>query len=140
MMHTLFNTLSIFAYIALIFLPIILFQGLKNVKRHTSFIYYVGSIILSILIVGVGDWCSQYSDVLLMEEFGYDFNASTMIESYKMVAPENIEKVKRLDYGQDSGDWNMRLALFFIMYIPYLIIIRLLSLVYTQSEYKKLKF
>lgn len=128
-MDILINTISLFLLLGLIFVSIFLFVKIKKCKglKYGFLIYLlVGLLIIGGLIWAFA-WWVDYSNQILMNNYGYDFNAMTEKERFENVELKNLEKVKQLEIVLFGIGWPLKAIMTFIFYLPYLLIVYLVG-------------
>lgn len=126
-METLTTLISILLLLGMIGVPILLFVGLNkwNGPRFHFLKYLFIGVILSAGITGAFAWWSDYSDQLLMAQYGYDFDAMNDTDRFEKVEPQNLERVKQLETGYYGIGWPLQAMMTFVFYLPYLLVVYL---------------
>ena len=123
-MEILINTISIILFIAIIASPVLILIGLKKLKLKTLFIFYInlGFIITSILTL-IFAWWTDTSKEIMLDHYGYNFEAMNESERFKDISEENLEKVKHLEISMMGVGWPLKAFMTYIFYLPYLFIV-----------------
>lgn len=83
-------------------------------------------------------WWSYFSCEILLSHYGYDFELTMHhTERLKNVSPENLDKVKLLNQKRMGIGWPLKAIFGVIIYTPYLLIVYLLTFLYTKIRMKK---
>ena len=137
-METLTTIISFILLTGLISVPIILFVGLKkwNRLRFNFLTYLIIGLILTAGITLAFAWWTDYSDQLLMNHYGYDFDAMNETDRFENVEPENLETVKKLEIGYFGIGWPLKAIMTFVFYSPYLLIVYLVGHLITKAKRK----
>lgn len=122
-------TISILLFIVLILVPVILFLGIKKVNwfRFRFVAYTLIGFFISGLVTMTFAWWMNYSEWILMNHYGYDFNALSEAERFTKVDNQNIERVKQLEFGYYGIGWPLKAIMMFVFYFPYLLIVYLIG-------------
>ena len=83
---------------------------------------FVGVLIVSVVLL-IGSWWGHYSTKLLMNHYGYDFEAMNRIDSFKNVSLKNLERVENLKKDYLGVGWPFKAIGGLIMYSPYLLLV-----------------
>jgi hypothetical protein len=137
-MEILTTILSFLLLIGLILVPILLFVVIKKWYRlkFDFLIYLISGMILTAGIMWTFAWWADYSDQLLMSQYGYNFDAMNDEERYQNVAGENLEKLKQLEIGFGGIGWPLKAIMSFVFYSPYLLIVYLNGQVISRIKRK----
>jgi hypothetical protein len=124
-MELLTTIVSFSLLLGLILVPIFLFVGMKKWYRPKfGFLaYLISGLIITAGIIWAFAWWAHYSDELLMNHFGYDFDPMNDIDRFENVDSENLEKVKQLEIGYFGIGWSLKAIMMFVFYSPYLLIV-----------------
>lgn len=125
----LINTISLFLLLGLIFVPIFLFVKIKKWKglKYGFLIYLLVGLLITGCIIWAFAWWTDYSNQILMSNYGYDFNAMTKKEQFENVELKNLEKIKQLEIVFFGIGWPLKAVMTFIFYLPYLLIVYLVG-------------
>ncbi len=137
-METVRTIISIILLLGLISVPILLFVGLRKWKRQkfNFLIYLTIGLMVTAGITLTFAWWSDYSDQLLMNHYGYDFDAMNETDRFKKVETKNLEKVKQLEIGYFGVGWPLKSIITFVFYSPYLLIVYLVGHLITKVKGK----
>ncbi|MFA9195720.1 hypothetical protein AAGV33_15010 [Flavobacterium sp. FBOR7N2.3] len=138
-MENLIYSISLLLVIILIFFPSFLIYRLKKqYSEHVFTFYIVSGVIISSILMLVVAWWSYFSCEILLSYYGYDFELMmNNKERLKNVSPENLDKVKLLNQKRMGIGWPLKAIFGEIIYIPYLLIVYLLTFLYTKIRMKK---
>lgn len=135
-METLTFVISIILLIGLISSPIILFIKLR--KSMFNFWTYLGlGLVITAGITLTFAWWADYSDKLLLNHYGYDFEAMNDFERYGNVKSENLEKVKQIETGYFGIGWPLKAIMTYVFYSPYLMIVYLIGVSFRKLKVKR---
>lgn len=81
-------------------------------------------------------WWADYSDQLLMNNYGYDFEAMNETDRFNKVETENLEIVKQIEIGYFGVGWPLKAIMTFVFYSPYLLIVYLVGNLITKVKRK----
>ena len=126
-MDSLISFFTIVLLLILVLFPIIIVLKLNQIKNKKI---YIISLILSLLVafglVFLIAWWGDFSDKILLSNYGYDFEAMNNIERYLNVSKENFEKVKELERSMGGIGWPLKAILsYFVFYLPYFLVVHL---------------
>jgi hypothetical protein len=118
--------------------PIFILIILKrfNTKRNLI-IYSLISLFLLAGLIWIFAWWSDKSDMILLDHFGYNYNGFNNTERFQNVAPENLDKVTRLEKSIMGIGWPLKAIFGFIMTIPYLIFVYFGKVLIIRMKNKK---
>ncbi len=77
---------------------------------------------LSTILIPLFAWWTYYSDLILLEHYGYNIDGMSETERYGKVASENIITVKELEISIMGIGWTLKAVFGYILYLPYLLI------------------
>ena len=125
-METLTTTISIIFLLGLIVFPIFLFIKIKQQKK-LKFVFWryliIGLLVTAIIIVILA-WWADFSDQLLLNHYGYNFEATSWSDRFSQVSEENIQRVKQLEESHFFViGWQISAMLTFPFYLPYLLLV-----------------
>ena len=120
---------------SLIVSPIFILKLLRERKVNYFFITYLlsGLLVTSLLIILIA-WWGDYSNKILLYWYGYDFDAMNFSERCKNVAEENLMTVKELSRRLTGIGWPLKAILVYIYYLPYLLLVYVLSYLFKKSK------
>jgi hypothetical protein len=132
------TAISIILLLGLISVPILLFVGIKkwNRPRLNFLTYLTVGLLITAGITWTFAWWADYSDQLLMSQYGYDFDAMNETDRFEKVESENLEKVKQLEIGYFGIGWPLQAIMTFIFYSPYLLMVYLVGQLITRTKRK----
>lgn len=138
-METLTTIISFILLFGLISVPIILFVGLQkwNHNRYKFLTYLIVGLILTAGITFTFAWWSDYSDQLLMTNYGYDFDAMNETDRFEKVDSGNLERVRQLEIGYFGVGWPLKAIMAFVYYSPYLLIVYIVGHMITKAKRKR---
>lgn len=122
-MALLVKSISILLFLALLFTPFLFAKYGKNQNSIPFFKFLVYTIICSGVLAILAAWWSNYSNLLLLQHYGYDATAMSEAEQYKNVALHDLKKVKTLKISLDGIGWPVKLAMDFPWLILYNLIV-----------------
>lgn len=128
-MYILTEIISFILILGLISIPILLFLIIKNRSglKYSFLIYLFVGLIITVSITWTFAWWVDYSNQLLMNHYGYDFNAMNNKERFENVELENFEKVKQLEIKYCGIGWPLKAVITFFFYSPYLLVVYLVG-------------
>lgn len=137
-METLTTIISFILLIGLISIPILLFVGLKKWKRlRFNFLtFLIIGLISTAGVTLIFAWWADYSDQVLMNHYGYDFDAMNETDRFEKIKTENLERVKQLEIGYFGIGWPLQAIMTFVFYSPYLLIVYLVGHFITKVKRK----
>lgn len=109
--------------------PILVFILLKKRRGQKMIIfkyYLISSVLLGVLIF-IFAWWGYKSNMILLNHYGYNFDAWTKIERFQNVTQENIEKVKMLEMSIMGIGWPLKAIFGYVMIIPYLFLVHMFN-------------
>lgn len=127
-MESVITIVSFIFIIGLIISPIVIIWRLKKQNNKYSLFSYLAIGIFTTAIITLGfAWWADRSDKLLLAHYGYNIEGMNETEFYGHVSPENIKRVKKLEASISGIGWPLKAIMTFVFYLPYLLIIYLLS-------------
>ncbi len=128
-MEILITIVSIIIFIFLVSAPIFLLIGLKkcNLFKFNLLNYFVFGVIISAFLIFIFSWWANFSDQILLSQYGYNFDTMNEAERFKEVASENMERTKQLEIDYFGIGWPLKAIMAFAFYIPYLLIVYLIG-------------
>lgn len=138
-METLTTAVSIILLLGWITVPILLFIGIKKLKRlkFDFMVFLIIGLIVTAVISWTFAWWADYSDQLLMSHYGYNFDAMNETERFEKVKIENFERVKQLEIEYFGIGWPLKAIMTFVFYSPYLPIVYLVGQIITRKGKNK---
>lgn len=117
----------IIIFLVLISVPIFLFLKRKkwNLLKFEFISYLFLGMIISAAIISIFNWWTNFSNELLLSNYGYDFDAMNDTDRFRKVAIENLERVKQIEISQSGIGWPLKAIFMFIFYSPYLLLVYL---------------
>lgn len=136
-MKILVVTISIILYVTLFLLPPAIFYRIN--KKNVKFIfwkYLIISLISTAIFITLYAWWTDFSNDLLLSNYGYNKDGMNDLGTYGGVAPENLEEVKRIEERNFGIGWPLKAILSFPFFTIYLFVIYLIG--YGYKKYKTL--
>lgn len=96
---------------------------LRRLKKNVLFNYSLISLLILGILIVVFAWWSHKSDLILLNNLGYNIDGMNHNEFYGNVSSENMEKVKNLETSIMGIGWPLKAIFGFIIFIPYLIFV-----------------
>jgi len=116
-----FITITTFLLLGLILIfPILI---LKRLKKNILLNYSLISLFIVGLLIVVFAWWSHKSDLILLNNFGYNIEGMNHNEFYENVSSKNMEKVKSLETSIMGIGWPLKAIFGFVIFLPYLIFV-----------------
>lgn len=130
------NIISLMLILGLFLVPIIIYILIKkiNFKKFDFLRYLIFGTIITAAIMWTFAWWADYSDQLLLSNYGYDFDAMNNSDRFVKVKSENLERVKQLEIGYFGIGWPLQAILAFVLYFPYLLIVYLIGQVISRKK------
>lgn len=138
-METLTTTISIILLLGLVSFPIVLFLGItKWYKLHYPFVVYlISGLLFTTAILLTFAWWADFSNKLLLDHYGYDFDALNETERFQNVESTRIERVKQLELAHFGMGWPLKALIASIFYTPYFFMVYLIGhLIITKRKNK----
>ncbi|WMW78024.1 hypothetical protein RF683_00845 [Flavobacterium sp. 20NA77.7] len=137
-METIFDIISLTLLTALFISPFFIIWWLNRLAIRYKFIIYltIGVLTTAIIFLTFG-WWVDISDQMLLEHYGYDFDAMNYTERFGKVSPENMERVKNLEMSIMGIGWPLKVILTYIFYFPYILIVYLLTYFFNKIRLRK---
>ncbi|QOG03272.1 hypothetical protein [Flavobacterium sp. MDT1-60] len=133
-MEILIKLISFTLVISLIIFPIFILKQLyKRKTRNIIILYFTFCLIITFLLVLTVAWWSYFSNQLLLSHYGYNFDDLDTIERLQNVAPENLDRIKKLRMSMMGIGWPLKAFMVYPFYFVYLVI------VYSVLDYQKNK-
>ena len=138
-MENLIHSISLILVIILIIFPSFLLYRLKKRYSEPIFAFYIVSgVLISCIFLLIVAWWGYFSCKILLSHYGYNFELMTSdAERLKNISAENLDKVKLLNHKRMGIGWPLKAIFGAIIYIPYLIIVYLLTFFYSKMRMKK---
>jgi hypothetical protein len=132
-MELLIRIISFVLLIGLVGTPILLFVRIQKVGRlkFKFLIYLVLGLIFTAGITLTFAWWADTSNRLLLNYYGYDFDAMDDADRFAKVSDENLERVKTLEISFFGIGWPLKAIMTYMFYSPYLLI------VYTIGQFRR---
>ncbi len=122
-MNLLVKSISILLFLALLFTPFLFAKYGKNQNSIQFFKFLIYAIICSGVLAILVAWWNHYSNLLLLQHYGYDTTAMSEAEQYKNVALHNLKKIQTLKISRDGIGWSVKLAMGFPWLVLYNMIV-----------------
>ena len=124
--------------LGLIVSPFIIYKKLNKKKiRYLFFRYLIIGLTITAFIFLTFAWWTDYSNELLLAEYGYTFETMDKAESFTNVAPDNLEKVKALRKSLMGIGWPLKAMMSYPIYTLYLLLVYLIG--YGFDKFRSLK-
>lgn len=138
-MENLIYSISFILLVILIIFPsFIIYRLKKRYSEHVFTFYIVSGVLISSILLLIVAWWGYFSCKILLSHYGYNFELMTSdAERLKNVSAENLDKVKLLNHERMGIGWPLKAIFGTIIYIPYLIIVYLLTFFYSKMRMKK---
>lgn len=108
-MEILTSGISFLLLVGLITSPFFIIWGLNKLNVKNRFIaYLVCGVVVTIPILLTLSWWSDYSNLILLSHYNYDFEAWNDPERFANVAAENMEQVKSLEMSMMGIGWPLK--------------------------------
>ena len=78
-------------------------------------------------------WWADTSDQMLLEHYGYNFDAMNDTERFGQVSPDNMERVKSLEMSIMGIGWPLKVIMTYGFYFPYLLIVYLVTYLFRKK-------
>ena len=123
-MNVIFGILNIIILISILGSPYFVSKKVEKVlSKNRIFTSIVISIFIVVFLSFVFAWWTDYSNILLMKYYGYDFGImGNEIDRLKNVDPKNIETVKQLKISIMGIGWPLKAIFGLVLLIPFSIL------------------
>ena len=113
-MEYLINFINLLLILILIYIPFVIYKREKKeistfLKRFLQ-IYFFSSFLIIIF-----SWWYDKSNQILLNYYGYNYNALNQLERFSNVLPNNIERVKEIELNSSGIGWTLK-AIFMIFF------------------------
>ena len=133
-MEVLIQLLSFTLLISILIFPVLFLKKLyKRKTKNTVLLYFIICPIITFILVFSLAWWSYFSKNLLLSHYRYDFNDLDSIARLQNVAPENLDRVKKLRVSTMGIGWPLKAFMIYPFFFVYLVI------VYNVLDYRKNK-
>ena len=133
-MEVLIQLLSFTLLISILIFPVLFLKKLyKRKTKNTVLLYFIICPIITFILVFSLAWWSYFSKNLLLSYYRYDFNDLDSIARLQNVAPENLDRVKKLRVSTMGIGWPSKAFMIYPFFFVYLVI------VYNVLDYRKNK-
>jgi hypothetical protein len=111
---------------------------LKQPKQNILLNYSFRSLLILAILMVIFTWWNNQSDLILLNNFGYNINGMNHNEIYENVDSVNMEKVKNLETSIMGIGWPLKAVFGFATFIPYLIFIYIGKIVIDRMKNKSI--
>ena len=128
-----------FLFLGLILIsPWVILKFLKGKQIAIKFLLYLLCAIPSLFLLMLAfAWWGDYSDYLLLEHYGFDWNTEQTIEErFNNVLPENIERVKQLNVSYFGIGWPLKAIFGTTAFSPYLFLVFIVQILISWTKRK----
>ncbi|MBX3163803.1 MAG: hypothetical protein KF900_04935 [Bacteroidetes bacterium] len=128
-METITTIISFILLISFLLSPVFIILKLNKLYIKRKFIFYllIGLITTAVIIL-ISAWWVNRSDRMLLAYYGYNIDGMNEVEFYGQVAPENMKRVKQLEFNIMGVGWVLKAIMTFIIYAPlYLLVVYLVN-------------
>lgn len=127
-METIITIISFTLLIGLLLSPVLIIWRLNRLNIRYKFLIYITTGILTTVTIALTlGWWADSSDQMLLEHYGYNFDAMNDTERFGKVSPDNMERVKSLELSIMGIGWPLKVAMTYVFYSPYLLIVYLVT-------------
>lgn len=106
------SAITYLVFIGLIVCPFFLKNRIEKLQTKNNFLIYLVTIIFaSFLMTTVFAWWVNYSDTLLLNYYGYNFDGMNEKEFYRNVAAKDLKRVKELEASISGIGWPAKVML-----------------------------
>ncbi|RZK05284.1 MAG: hypothetical protein EOO43_22090 [Flavobacterium sp.] len=142
-METTIKIVSLVFLVGLLFSPVLIGLRLnKSDIRHKFVVYLTISILITATIALTFGWWAKTSDELLLEYYGYNFQAMNAAERFENVSANNMEQVENLEKSLMGIGWPLKVIMTYVFYFPYLLIVYSLTSLFKEkfqnNQHKKI--
>lgn len=119
-MEIIITTISFTLIIGLLLSPVFILWRLNRLNIRYKFIVYLTiSIFITATITLTFGWWTDTSDIMLLEHYGYNFDAMNDTERFEKVSPDNMKRVKSLEMSIMGIGWTLKVIMSYVFYSPY---------------------
>lgn len=134
-MEVLTTTISFLILGLLIVSPFVILKVIRKRNVKYKFItYLISGLLVTVLLIILFAWWSDFSIKILLYSYGYDFNGMDFSEKCKNVAEENLMTVKQLSKRLTGIGWPLKAIMVYIYYSPYLLIVYGISYLFKKTK------
>ena len=106
--------INILLLLFLIYIPILIYK--KEKKEISTFLkIFLQIFIFSSFLIIIFSWWYDKSNQILLNYYGYNYNALNQLERFSNVLPNNIERVKEIELNSSGIGWTLK-AIFMIIF------------------------
>ena len=132
-METIITIISFTLLIGLLLSPFLIVWRLNKKNIRYKFISYLTIGILTTVTISLTfGWWTYTSNQMLLEHYGYNFEAMNDIERFGNVTPENMYRVKSLELSIMGIGWPLKVIMTYFFYFPYLLIVYLVTYLFKK--------
>lgn len=110
----------------------------KSNLKFKFLIFFVIVLFSSAILSIISAWWAYEGDNLLLNLYGFDFDAMNNFERYKNVSKDNLDRVKSLEVSIMGIGWPLKAIFGFVIYLPYQMIAYLLSYIWRKYKSRKI--
>jgi hypothetical protein len=137
-METTINIVTFTLLIGLILSPVFIVWRLNKLNVKNKFIIYMTIGVLTTgAITLTFAWWAYISNQMLLEHYGYNFHATNDTERFGKVSSVNLQRVKSLEISNMGIGWPLKAILTYIIYTPYLLIVYLVTYLFSKILLKR---
>ncbi len=137
-MEVLFNALKIAILLAIVassWFVIIILRKLKWKLHFLSFLLL--GMLLSFFLTALLGWWSDFSNDLLLCNYGYDFEAMNAIDRIANVPEADLDKVKSLERNRMGMGWPVKVLFTYVFGSPVLLILYIGVFYFRKAKTRK---
>ena len=79
-------------------------------------------------------WWSDKSALILLDQYGYNYDGLNVTERFQNVAAGNIDKVRKLETSIMGIGWPLKAIFGFLLAIPYLIFVYIVKVIIDRKK------
>lgn len=126
-MEFIFDIVSFVIGFVLLLVPILILLIAKRKKLKVLFWkYLLITVAVTVVVMIIFSWWSSYSNVLKLESYGYNLEASSKDEALVLVESNDVIKVEELLLSINGIGWQISAVVMYIIYFPYIFVIYIL--------------
>lgn len=119
-MDLLFTIIDIILFILLFGIPFLFLWFARKSKLNYNFgFYFLFAFLTTIIFVFFLAWFGYISNEILLNYYGYNFDAMSSTERYKNISVENIEKVYSLEKNRSGIGWPLKAIFGSFLFLAY---------------------
>jgi hypothetical protein len=129
-MEIITTLINLIVSLCLILCPLIIIKkSFNNFFIYTLFILIIGLILTTFL-----GWWLEFSNILLLKQYGYDFSGLNEYEYYKNVKIENLVQVKSLETKLMGIGWPLKSIFLFIFFSSYSLLVYFINIIFKKYK------